>query len=54
MFYLYHNNLNNVQNIFANPGYSDDKLANSKILYFPIEIIKKNTLYTFSVILKNI
>ena len=41
MFYLYHNNLDNVQNI----GYSGSKFANSKILHCSIA---KYTAYIFS------
>ena len=54
MFYLYHNNLNNIQNVLADEGYSDDKFANYfyKFLHCPVKISKKNTLYTFSVIPK--
>ena len=50
MFYLYHDNLNNIQNILA--GYSGDKFADSGILHCPVEITGKNTLHTFSVIRK--
>ena len=54
MFYLYHNNINNVQSILENLGYSGDKFAKSvyKILYCPVEIAKRNTLDTFLVIPK--
>ena len=54
MFYLYHDNLNNMQNLLADRGYSFNKFANSvyKILDCPVEIVRKNTLYTFSVISK--
>ena len=51
MFHLYHDN---IQNILADRGYSDDKFAKSvyKILHCPVEIAKGNTLHTFSVIPK--
>ena len=52
MFYLYHNNLNNIQNILGDAGCSANKFANSKILHCPVGIAKKNTLHTFSVIPK--
>ena len=54
MFCLYHNNFNNVQNVLSDGGYSGDKFSNFvyKILHCPVEIAKKNTLYTFSVIPK--
>ena len=42
MFCLYHDNLDNVQNVLA--GYPGDKFANSvyKILHCPFEITTKN------------
>ena len=52
MFYLYHNNFNSIRNVIANGGYSGEKFANSKILYSPVKIFRKNTLHTFSVISK--
>ena len=54
LFYLYNDNLNNVQNILADVGYSSYKFTNTvyKILHCPVEIACENTLYKFSVILK--
>ena len=52
MFYLTHDNLNNLQNVLADRGYSFDKLLNLKFYTARFKIIRKNTLYTFFVIRK--
>ena len=55
MFYLYHNNINNIQNALADTKNLGDKFFNSKILHCLVEIAKRNILYIyiFLAILKN-
>ena len=52
MFCLYHNNLNDLQNIIAGRGSPANKFGNSKISQYPVKIVRKNTLHIFFVIPK--
>ena len=52
MFCLYHNNLDNIQNVLA--GYSGDEFTKSfyKIFNYLVEFAKRNILHKFSIIPK--